>query len=146
MRSPICVVPNGIDVPTAASPARVAGVPSDARILLYLGRINPKKGLPLLLESFGSSDCLAAVRTHNWHIVIGGAHGSQSRLFHGDGKGGFKEMTATHLPKQLTSAGDLEIAVEDRHGYFGFLVAPEAVEHVPEPGDVEGLRRPLPGA
>ncbi len=75
LRQPVAVVPNGVDdewISGSGSGAdfRVRhGIPADVRILLYLGRITPIKGLPLLLEALaGAGSALA-----DWTLVIGGA-------------------------------------------------------------------------
>lgn len=65
-RNPVCVVPNGI-----ALPADVAGVAAprsaDApRRCVFLSRIHPKKGLPLLVKAW------ARVRPAGWTLDIAG--------------------------------------------------------------------------
>ncbi len=73
LRNPICIIPNGID-PLADLPANpppwAASLPTDAKVLFYLGRLHPKKGLSHLLRAW------AAVRSESgqavWHLVIAG--------------------------------------------------------------------------
>src|SRR6185503_10078115 len=73
LRNPICVIPNGVDLPEA-SIAPLAPwakrVDADAKVLLYLGRLHPKKGLPHLLSAW------AAIRksacAEGWHLAIAG--------------------------------------------------------------------------
>ena len=67
LRNPICVIPNGIDPPARgdASPSFAAEIPSTAKVLLYLGRLHPKKGLPDLLRAWPAAD-------RDWHLVIAG--------------------------------------------------------------------------
>jgi glycosyltransferase involved in cell wall biosynthesis len=72
LRKPVCVIPNGVD-PIAAPgspPPWKDSVPAGAKVLLYLGRMHPKKGLDLLLEGWGraSND----LKTGEWHLVIAG--------------------------------------------------------------------------
>jgi glycosyltransferase involved in cell wall biosynthesis/uncharacterized protein YbaR (Trm112 family)/SAM-dependent methyltransferase len=55
---PAWVIPVGIDadalrVPAAAEFLAEAGMKADARVVTFLGRISAKKGVPLLVESFG---------------------------------------------------------------------------------------------
>ncbi len=46
-RQPVCVIPNGIDIPQAKQMSL-----TDERTLLFLGRIHPKKGLDNLLRAW----------------------------------------------------------------------------------------------
>jgi glycosyltransferase involved in cell wall biosynthesis len=65
LRNPIAVVPNGVDVPPLVHPARTNGAP---RRLLFLSRIHPKKGLPLLLRAWAR---LASAH-QDWELFIAG--------------------------------------------------------------------------
>jgi len=75
LNSPIAVIPNGISeswIRAKTDPTSFRhkfGIDLDARILLFLGRITPKKGLPLLLRS------MAELRNelNGWRLVIAGA-------------------------------------------------------------------------
>lgn len=57
LRNPVAIIPNGISVswldaqsdPTAFR--RRLALPNDSRVLLYVSRITPKKGLPMLIEA-----------------------------------------------------------------------------------------------
>lgn len=62
-RQPVCVVPNGIDLPAAAP--RTADRP---RQLLYLGRIHPKKGIDMLLNAWQA----VQLRFPEWELHIAG--------------------------------------------------------------------------
>lgn len=70
--SPIAVIPNGIDEKWIDSHADGSSfrsnynVPEDAKILLFLSRITPKKGLRLLLES------MSRLNYSQWVVVIAG--------------------------------------------------------------------------
>jgi glycosyltransferase involved in cell wall biosynthesis len=67
LRQPVCVIPNGIDVPTLSAldePER-GGAP---RILLYLGRLHVKKGIDRLLRAWTA---LAPARP-DWCLWIAG--------------------------------------------------------------------------
>jgi glycosyltransferase involved in cell wall biosynthesis len=72
LRNPIALIPNGISqkwLSTTGDGNRFReaySLPSDKRILLFLGRITPKKGLPLFLRAF------ARARIEEWMIVIAG--------------------------------------------------------------------------
>ena len=75
LRNPIAIVPNGISTNWVSSPGdpdafRVRhSIPRDKRILLFLSRITPKKGLPMFVECLrNAGNCLAG-----WEFVIAGA-------------------------------------------------------------------------
>src|SRR5262249_24471849 len=65
---PVSVIPNGVDVPEL--PSQTAGARNAnktgprVKTALFLGRIHPKKGLPLLIEAW------ARVRPNNWILKI----------------------------------------------------------------------------
>jgi len=59
---PVAVVPNGLTLPPL-TPRQVGG---SHRTALFLSRIHPKKGLPLLIEAWSQ------VRPVNWRLVIAG--------------------------------------------------------------------------
>jgi glycosyltransferase involved in cell wall biosynthesis len=61
---PICVIPNGVEVPDADS--AVIAVRREQKIALFLGRIHPIKGLSMLIEAW------AAVRPDGWSLQIAG--------------------------------------------------------------------------
>ena len=64
LRVPVAVVPNGVVVPPdVLLPTRTSGAPRRA---LFLSRVHPKKGLPMLLDAW------AAVQPGGWELVIVG--------------------------------------------------------------------------
>jgi glycosyltransferase involved in cell wall biosynthesis len=74
LRNPVAIIPNGVArlwVESSGDRARFVaqhGLPADARILLFLGRVTPKKGLPLLLEAISAH----RDRMDDWLLVIAG--------------------------------------------------------------------------
>jgi glycosyltransferase involved in cell wall biosynthesis len=62
-RQPIATIPNGIDVPEIRRELSASG-----RTLLYLGRVHPIKGLPMLLEAWRE----LSVRHPEWSLSIVG--------------------------------------------------------------------------
>lgn len=60
---PIVVIPNGVEIPDQPAAAAPAGMP---RKLLFLSRIHPKKGLPLLIQAW------ATLRPQGWRLVVAG--------------------------------------------------------------------------
>jgi len=63
-RNPVAVIPNGIDCSTAA--LSVSHTVSESRRCVFLSRIHPIKGLPLLLEAW------ARLRPPDWTLEIAG--------------------------------------------------------------------------
>jgi glycosyltransferase involved in cell wall biosynthesis len=83
LTNPIAVIPNGVDLPELpqklVNPEWATQLPKHARVLLFLGRLHPKKGLPALLQAWervsGSTDA-------PWFLVVAGwdQNGHQSEL------------------------------------------------------------------
>ena len=83
VQSPVSVVPTGIPAPpyVLTRPAEVRselGLPPDARILLYVGRLAQEKNLDLLLRSFVE----ISARTNDTYLVLAGSGKSRSGLEH----------------------------------------------------------------
>ncbi len=81
VQSPVTVVPTGIPEPpyVLARPAEVRqelGLPPDACILLYVGRLAPEKNLDLLLRAFVQ----IAAQTNDTYLVLAGSGKSRSGL------------------------------------------------------------------
>jgi poly(glycerol-phosphate) alpha-glucosyltransferase len=58
LKNPICIIPNGIDLPTGTvppSPPWKHVVENGKKVLLFLSRIHPKKGLVNLLKAWAKS-------------------------------------------------------------------------------------------
>jgi poly(glycerol-phosphate) alpha-glucosyltransferase len=73
LRNPICVIPNGIDIPnpTGAVPPW-NGQLRDKKILLYLGRLHPKKGLVNLLTAWKNLHARSHPKIALWRLIIAG--------------------------------------------------------------------------
>jgi glycosyltransferase involved in cell wall biosynthesis len=75
LRNPICIIPNGIDLPDSKtnlqSPFFNSRGMDGRKVLLYLGRLHPKKNLGPLLSAWAKvhRDSKAA---HNWVLAIAG--------------------------------------------------------------------------
>jgi poly(glycerol-phosphate) alpha-glucosyltransferase len=74
LMNPICVIPNGIDLPNLGTPPNSEfRIPnSEGRnVLLYLGRLHPKKNLGPLLRAWATAQSeVSAAR--NWLLAIAG--------------------------------------------------------------------------
>lgn len=72
IRSPIAVVPNGIDLAPFDQPRRrqitLANVPQSKKLAIFLSRLHPKKGLPNLLRAWARLGDI----TSGWSLVIAG--------------------------------------------------------------------------
>ncbi len=72
LRNPVCVIPNGVDPPAGQPSAalswgdRVRG----RKVLLFLGRLHPKKGLVNLVQAWACARRNPAAR--DWALVIAG--------------------------------------------------------------------------
>lgn len=62
-RTPVAVIPNGIDIPTS-----FLKQPASCRTLLFLGRLHPSKGLDLLLPAWRA----VQDRFLEWRLIIAG--------------------------------------------------------------------------
>ena len=66
LRPPIAVIPNGVALPDRLELIRPAQHGGTGKTALFLSRIHPKKGLPLLLEAW------AKIRPADWSLHIVG--------------------------------------------------------------------------
>lgn len=73
LANPIAVIPNGIELPPSApaGDADLADVPSDKRLLLFLGRLHPKKGLPNLIRAWSQAR-RKVPEVDGWRLAIAG--------------------------------------------------------------------------
>lgn len=78
VQSPVSIIPTGIPLPpalrvTPAETRRELGLPPEARLLLYVGRLAPEKNLEMLLRSFVQ----IKAQTTDTYLVIAGSGKSQ---------------------------------------------------------------------
>jgi glycosyltransferase involved in cell wall biosynthesis len=73
LSNPVAIIPNGVGLPAAREPLPrpdwAQDLRDDARILLFLGRLHPKKGLANLLRAWAR---VPSMRSPNWYLVIAG--------------------------------------------------------------------------
>jgi glycosyltransferase involved in cell wall biosynthesis len=131
---PIAIVPNGVDVPDE----RLCSIASESekpcrngrkRTALFLGRIYPIKGLPMLIEAW------ARVRPDGWLLRIAGpdeaGHQKQlERAVTAAGLGDVVSFTGPVEPQMKTQAFlDADLFILPTHSEsFGMVVA-EALAH-----------------
>ena len=124
---PITTIPNGIDLPAlaAAPPARA----EETRMALFLGRLYPVKGLPMLIEAWSQ------VRPPGWRLVIAGPDeaGHQAVLEAAAAKGGLSDFVHFTGPVEgeakAAQLRDADLLVLPSHSEsFGMVVA-EALAH-----------------
>jgi poly(glycerol-phosphate) alpha-glucosyltransferase len=75
LKNPVCVIPNGIQIPNDNSQSAVCSPRYEGRkTLLYLGRIHPKKGLVNLLHAWAVTRKAEGgnPRVRDWVLVIAG--------------------------------------------------------------------------
>lgn len=74
--APICIVENGIDLPNLSSaflpPPWASSHFTGKKVLLYLGRVHPKKGIANLLRALARVKSEAAQHLNDWHLVVVG--------------------------------------------------------------------------
>ncbi|MEL7050010.1 MAG: glycosyltransferase, partial [Pseudomonadota bacterium] len=68
LKGPVAVIPNGIDVPVDQRSRPATSVDHGPRMVLYLGRLHPKKGLDQLLHAWARVEHL----NPDWHLCIVG--------------------------------------------------------------------------
>ena len=133
LRVRIAIVPNGVDVPEerpfSASESEQACRNGQKRTALFLGRIYPIKGLPMLIEAW------ARVRPDGWHLRIAGpdeaGHQKQvERAVTAAGLGDVVSFTGPVEPQMKTPAFlDADLFILPTHSEsFGMVVA-EALAH-----------------
>ena len=70
-RKPVAVIPNGVDLPHPAKNGRDCKTPADwhdRRIMLFLGRVHPKKGLVALVHAWRG----VPEAHHDWALGLAG--------------------------------------------------------------------------
>lgn len=76
LSNPVTIIPNGVDLPelekNIAAPEWHARLPDNAKVLFFLSRLHPKKGLANLLEAWSIVCETGLPNVHQWHLVIAG--------------------------------------------------------------------------
>lgn len=76
LHNPIAIIPNGVDLPNSIKPRQLPlwanRLSKESKVLFFLGRLHPKKGLPNLLHAWGYARQPGAAMSGDWHLVIAG--------------------------------------------------------------------------
>ena len=76
LTNPVAVVPNGVDIPDpntfVEAPDWSLNLPPESKILFYLGRIHPIKGLVNLLHAWAQVRGAKRTAAEPWHLVLAG--------------------------------------------------------------------------
>jgi len=75
LKAPVCVIPNGVDLPSGVSEEALSRGPeiqSESIRLLFLGRLHPKKGLEALVRGWALFRNDLGSRALNWDLSIAG--------------------------------------------------------------------------
>ena len=76
LQNPIAIIPNAVDLPRegheAGEPNWADVVPADAKVLMFLGRIHPKKGLSNLMRAWAEVRRESPSAAERWQLVIAG--------------------------------------------------------------------------
>jgi poly(glycerol-phosphate) alpha-glucosyltransferase len=71
LKNPVCIIPNGVDIPifnNFLEKPQWFKQTNNRKVLLYLGRLHPKKGLEALLSAWKNT----VTEHHDWCLVIAG--------------------------------------------------------------------------
>jgi glycosyltransferase involved in cell wall biosynthesis len=71
LSNPICVIPNGVDLPTLSG-SNVRQDAQNRRTLLYLGRLHPKKNVANLIHAWNQTFNSQAGKNDSWILAIAG--------------------------------------------------------------------------
>ncbi|OHB76979.1 MAG: hypothetical protein A2Z25_02645 [Planctomycetes bacterium RBG_16_55_9] len=77
LKNPVAIIPNGVDQPNLQAGQKVTQpweprVDADKNVMLFLGRIHPKKGLENLIRAWGILKDRKLKELEQWHLVIAG--------------------------------------------------------------------------
>lgn len=75
LRNPICQIPNGVEIPAAASgapPPYAGSMPLQRKTVLYLGRVHPIKNLSSLLVAWAQVQQRGLPGHDDWALVVAG--------------------------------------------------------------------------
>src|SRR4026208_1193347 len=71
LRNPICVIPNGVDLPDLTE-SNTKTQPGNRKTLLYLGRLHPKKNISNLIRAWNETFNSQRGSADDWVLAIAG--------------------------------------------------------------------------
>jgi poly(glycerol-phosphate) alpha-glucosyltransferase len=71
LRNPICVIPNGVDLPDLRE-SNAKSQPANRKTLLYLGRLHPKKNISNLIRAWSQIFSSQRCSGDHWILAIAG--------------------------------------------------------------------------
>ena len=71
LRNPICVIPNGVDLPDLRE-SNANSHPANQKTLLYLGRLHPKKNISNLIRAWNETFNSQRGSADRWILAIAG--------------------------------------------------------------------------
>jgi len=71
LRNPICVIPNGVDLPDLRE-SNAKSQPANRKTLLYLGRLHPKKNISNLIRAWSQTFSSQRCSGDHWILAIAG--------------------------------------------------------------------------
>ena len=76
LTNPVAVIPNGVETPDLNAPIMApdwaTDFPPESKILFFLSRIHPKKGLVNLLQAWAQVKGVVQSAAEPWHLVLAG--------------------------------------------------------------------------
>jgi glycosyltransferase involved in cell wall biosynthesis len=72
LRNPICVIPNGVDLPDLSESSTTKSQSESQKILLYLGRLHRKKNLANLIRAWNDTFNSLCRKSGSWVLAIAG--------------------------------------------------------------------------
>ena len=76
LKNPVAIIPNGIELPDPSAgpqtPPWASQIGADKKVMLFLGRIHPKKGLVNLIRAWGILKAGKSAGLDDWHLVVAG--------------------------------------------------------------------------
>ena len=76
LTNPVCIIPNGVDLPDLSAgpkvPAWNSKISANKHVMLFLGRIHPKKGIESLIRAWSILKARKLAELEQWHLVVAG--------------------------------------------------------------------------